>query len=561
MNNFPGERSTAETFTGYAKIIWHWSWLLVLCVVISGGIAYWVSIRLIPVYQVTTTVMVDAAPLTQTVTNTSLTASQQLAATYAKVMVMQPILDGVAKRLDLAIFPLSATVQAQTITGTQLLEVIVQDTDPTRAAMLANTLVEVFSEKIKTDQASRYADSKRGLETQLINLEQQIRTTEEDMADLGSGATDQSRQAQLQVSLTQYRLSYASVLQSYEQLQLAEAQSSSGINQQNPAVPSDIPIRPRPVLYALLSALSGLIIAIAVVSLVELLDDTIRDPHEIMQKWGIPVLATIVRYNHDKNDLITAQQPRSQITETFRALRTNLQYASVNLPIHTLLVTSPSPEDGKTTIATNLACVIAQGGRKVVIVDADMRRPRLHRVFQIPNRIGLTDQFIRPYNNIIEEVNQTEIAGLHVITSGNLPPNPSEILSSERMSEILHQLAGQFDMVVIDAPPFLLVTDALVLAPRVDGVLVVIKPSVTKRAALKNLVEQLRQVKANVIGVVLNDVKINRSRYYNYHGYYYNQKYSKGYRFTESSDESENANNHDSPKMDLGKNQDDTRAE
>jgi capsular exopolysaccharide synthesis family protein len=225
-------------------------------------------------------------------------------------------------------------------------------------------------------------------------------------------------------------------------------------------------------------------------------------------------------------------------------LRTNLQFTSFSLPIHTILVTSPSPEDGKTTVAANLGSVIAQGGRRAVLVDCDLRRPRLHRLLQISNRDGLSNLFIRAQERLNGTVKSTELEGLHAVTSGNLPPNPSELLGSDRMSEILRQLTEQFDTVILDAPPMLLVTDALVLAPLVDGVLIVIKPSITKRASLKHLLEQLHQVNANILGVVFNDVKIDRSRYYRYHynGYYYkNQKYSKGYGYTETLEQSKDS--------------------
>lgn len=537
MDKYSDGIITADTLRDYATLLKRWAWLMFLCVLIAGGIAYWVSRQQTPIYEASTLVMVDAAPINQSVTYTTLTTSEQLVSTYSKVITTTPVLDRVAERLDILKFPETASIQVRPIVTTQLMTVIVQDTDPARAALLANTLVQVFSEKIQADQAARYADSKKSIEDQLANLEQQIQTTTDALAVLDSGNPDQAKQDQLQLALTQYRQSYVSVSQSYEQIKLAEAQSSSGIIQQEPAVAPGTPIKPLPLRNAVLVAIAALILTMMIIFLVEFLDDTIRDPQEITQKWGVPVLGTIVRYNHDKDELISAKQPRSQITEAFRALRTNLQYASVNFPIHTLLVTSPSPEDGKTTIAANLASVIAQGGRKVVIVDADLRRPRIHRIFQIPNRVGLTDQFIRPHDAFDGAIKQTEITGLHALTSGNLPPNPSELLSSERMSEILNQLASQFDMTILDAPPFLVVTDALVMAPRVDGVIVVIKPSVTKRAALKNLLDQLRQVKANLIGVVLNDVKIDRSKSYNYHGYYYYQKYGKGYNGTESNHE------------------------
>jgi len=231
--------------------------------------------------------------------------------------------------------------------------------------------------------------------------------------------------------------------------------------------------------------------------------------------------------------LITVRHPRSPISEAFRSLRTNLQFAGVETPIRTLLVTSASPSDGKTTIAANLASVIAQGGRNVVIVDADLRRPRVHKMFQLSNRVGLTDQFIRTQDRFDGSLKSTEIPNLHAITSGNLPPNPSELLSSGRMSEILNLLHDQFNTVIIDSPPTLLVTDAMVLAQRVDGVLLVVKPSVTKWSALRQSIEQLQHVKANLLGIVVNDINIGRSRYYYYRGYY-RQKYGKNYHYAES---------------------------
>jgi non-specific protein-tyrosine kinase len=284
----------------------------------------------------------------------------------------------------------------------------------------------------------------------------------------------------------------------------------------------------------MLAALVGLMVAAGIIFLVEFLDDTIRDPQEITRRWGIPVLGMIVSYKSSAGEeLITVRHPRSPISEAFRSLRTNLQFAGNETPLRTLLVTSPSPSDGKTTIVANLASVIAQSGRNVVILDADLRRPRIHKMFQLSNRVGLTDQFIRTQDRFDGSLKSTEVANLHAITSGNLPPNPSELLSSARMSEIFKLLSDQFNTVIVDSPPTLLVTDAMVLAQHVDGVLLVVKPSVTKWAALRQAIEQLQHVKAKLLGIVVNDVNIGRSRYYYYRGYY-KQKYGKGYHYAEN---------------------------
>jgi capsular exopolysaccharide synthesis family protein len=169
--------------------------------------------------------------------------------------------------------------------------------------------------------------------------------------------------------------------------------------------------------------------------------------------------------------------------------------------------------------------VLAQGGNKVTIVDTDLRRPRLHRQMNVPNRRGLTSLFMRQKINLNGALRETNVNGLSIITSGNLPPNPAEILASNRMQQIHAQIREHSDVVVLDSPPVIAVTDAVVLSKYVDGVLLVIQPGNTKIAALQKTVEQLRRVGANVIGVVLNNVGVKSARYAYYYNYYRDDYY------------------------------------
>lgn len=571
-----------QTQTGrirdYAVLLWHGAWLLILYTVLAGGIAYWVSNRQTLIYQASAVALIDVAPTTaQAVTYTSITTDQELASTYANMMTYQTVLDGVAKRLNLASFPPTASVQATPILNTQLITVTVQDTDRNRVALIANTVVQVFSDQLQVDQSSRYADTKKNLESQMAAIEknvqdatmriaafdQQIVDTNNALTpinnriqkaietpgsvDVKTAAADlatrdqlqsnlvqyQTEEAQMEVTRGQYQQSYNNLLQIYEQLEVTEAQSFSSVSLKGTAVMPNGPVKPTPIRNALLAALGGLILALAAIFLIDFLDDTIRDQEEITRKWGVPVLGTIMRYKHDKNSIITTQQPRSPITEAFRSLRINLNFANFKGGAHTILITSASPKDGKTMVAINLANVIAQSGRKVVLVDADMHRPYLHKVFQMNNDFGLADQFLHLEDRLNGSLKQTEINGLQVLTSGKMLPNPSELLGSEKMISILNQLANQFDETILDSSPLLMMTDALALAPRVDGVILVVRPTVTKRADLKKAFEQLKHVNANVIGVVLNDVKTTKSSY-SYYGRYYGQEYSKEYLSTKT---------------------------
>jgi polysaccharide biosynthesis transport protein len=334
--------------------------------------------------------------------------------------------------------------------------------------------------------------------------------------------------SQLQTTLSYYQNSYFSLTETAQQLDMAELGSKLGIIQKDPAVVPSAPFAPRPLNSGLNGAMVGFVIAAAIVALIEFLDDSIHDPQEITSRWGIPVLGLIANYKYSENDLpISVASPRSPVSEAFRTLRTNLQFTSVDRPLSTILVTSCASGEGKTTTAVNLAIVMAQNNRSVLLIDADLRKPQVHKTLHLTNRVGLTDQFIHAEDNPISAIKDSGVENLSVITSGNLPPNPSELLNSEKMLEILGQFKNRFKSVIIDSPPLLLVTDALSLAARADGVILVVKPSKTKWTQLTRGIDQLKQVKANLLGVAINDVKVKTSGAFS--DYYGIEEYGQNY--------------------------------
>ncbi|MFC4776144.1 CpsD/CapB family tyrosine-protein kinase [Paenibacillus sp. GCM10023252] len=224
------------------------------------------------------------------------------------------------------------------------------------------------------------------------------------------------------------------------------------------------------------------------------------------------------RQINDKK-LITYLNPDSPISEAYRSLRTNIQFSSVDEPVQTIIVTSADSGDGKTTTIANLAVAYAQEGKRVLVVDADLRKPSLHALFSQSNQIGLTNILT---NQVAwqEAVRETKIDNLEFIGSGPTPPNPSEILGSKRMKALIEELKGQFDIILFDAPPALIVTDGLVVASMCDGVVFVINVGTTKRGQAEKVYASLEHVKARVLGAVLNNKKRKDKDafYYRYYG-------------------------------------------
>ncbi|NIO71899.1 MAG: polysaccharide biosynthesis tyrosine autokinase [Anaerolineae bacterium] len=220
--------------------------------------------------------------------------------------------------------------------------------------------------------------------------------------------------------------------------------------------------------------------------------------------------------DHQLDHLITVADPRSPVSEAYRTLRTNLDFSSLDKPIKTMLVTSAGPEEGKSTVLANLAVTTAQAGRKVILVDCDLRRPTLHNIFNLKNDVGLTTMVVDDAAMESPPLQDTGVEGLQLVSSGPLPPNPSELLGSRRMEEIIAALLERADVVLFDAPPVVAVTDAAVLATKVDGVLLVINAGGTKRDYARAAKARLEKVNANLLGAVLNNVRFDVSL----HGYY-----------------------------------------
>lgn len=227
-------------------------------------------------------------------------------------------------------------------------------------------------------------------------------------------------------------------------------------------------------------------------------------------------MAKLKKVDFKRNRLIAKTAPKSPITEQYRTIRTNIQFSAVDTPIRSLMVTSAGPSEGKSTTASNLAVVFAQQGKKVLIVDADLRRPTLHFTFGFTNTIGLTNVLTRQ-THINESIRTTDVENLYFMPSGPIPPNPAELLGSATMDQLISDLYEMFDLVIFDVPPVLAVADAQVLGNQVDATILVVSSGLTEREGAIKAKEILEQTKSKLLGAVLNNKEEDRSTHYYYY--------------------------------------------
>jgi capsular exopolysaccharide synthesis family protein len=315
---------------------------------------------------------------------------------------------------------------------------------------------------------------------------------------------------------------YDSVFKRLKDIELSGLLRTSNVRVLDAARPSMAPIRPNVPQATLIGVLAGLLAGLGIALLLEFLDSSVTSQQEIEERLGLTFLGFVPSIPPaEQKDLHIHREPKSHIAECTRAIRTNLLFMSPDKPLKRMLVTSSGPQEGKSTTAINLGIAMAQSGQRVLLVDTDMRRPRLHKAFGVPNDVGVSSLVVGE-GKLETAIKTTEVPGLFLLPCGPVPPNPAELLHTRAFSELLEMLDGRFDRVVLDSPPVGAVADAVVLATQANGVVLVLKAAVTHREVASRTVRALKDVKANILGAVLNDVNINRSRYGDYYfGYSY----------------------------------------
>jgi len=504
----------------YARLLRKWLWLIIISAVLAGAIAYGVSRRSTPIYEASATLMVNqASNPASTAGYSDILTSERLARTYANLLTSWPVIDETARRLGVAPITLKRNISVTPVRDTQLLQIQVQGPDPELLAAVANTLPQVFIERNREMQLGRLLQSKASIEEEMASKETDLANAQLALEK----AVDETERARLETELKESRNTYSSLVASYQQITLAETQAANNIVAAEPAKTPTAPIRPRTLLNTLLAFLAGAAAATGAALLIEYMDDTIKSPTDVTRVTGLSTLGAISRLkdSNGRGQIVTWSAARAPESEAYRILRTNIQFSSVDRPLQTLLVTSSGPGEGKSTTAANLAVAIAQTGQRVVLVDTDLRRPSLHRLFNLPNNVGLTTSLL--HEGIIP-LQPTSLENLSVLTSGPIPPNPSELLGSQRMTHLVESLLADADLVMFDSPPVLAVTDAAVLGRQLDGVLLVVDAAQTREPALVNAQAELRKTGANILGVALNRLDSRSGEHYYYYYSYYSEE-------------------------------------
>ena len=368
----------------------------------------------------------------------------------------------------------------------------------------------------------------------LESLATRIASIDTNIADLRHQAEQfpplVAQQARLAENVHTMETGYENLLGQYQLSRIGESAETGRVRVIDAAVLPTIPISPHRKRSVFLAAVIGIVLAVAGAALLDRIDDSVQSPDEIRDRLRLPLLGSIPRVRHtpahDAARLVTHVEPQSLVAEAFRSLRTNIAFARAHQDLRTIVVTSAAPGDGKSTIAVNLATTFAQQGQRTLLIDADLRRAVIDRTFEIPRSPGLTE-FLIGSHTLEQVARETDVPNLFVLPSGHFPPNPSELLGSQAMRKGLEAATKAFDMVLIDSPPVLAVTDASVLSACVDGTIIVVRLGVSAREAVSRSIAQLRVVNGRILGAVLNAVDFRSSAYHGGYGYYYQQFYGE----------------------------------
>jgi succinoglycan biosynthesis transport protein ExoP len=491
-----------------------WWWLLLFLTTIGALAGFLVSLRMDPVYEATTSVVVGRSIQATSLDTRDIQTSERLALSYADIARRQPILEATNVTLDLGYSwqDLRRRVHVELIPDTQLLEISVESGSREEAIVIAD---EIARQLVLLSPSSNMENQDTGyfVQQRLESIQANIETSQARLdlltAELLSARTAEER-ALIQGDMDSLEERIISWEDNYAKL-LAFADSGESANYLTiveKAHASFNPVRPVIRLNTIVAGIAGLAVALGIVFLLEYLDDTLKGTDDISRDLNLIPLGSVGQFKSRDalGSKTVAKDPFSPLTESYRMIRNNIQYMSLDKPGKTILVTSPAPGDGKSVTAANLGIVMAFNGQRTIIVDTDLRKPNLHNVFQLPNARGLTNKLRDSESQSPIPLMDTEVQGLQILTAGDLPPNPSELLGSQKMEQLIAVLMEQADVLIFDCPPVAYIVDAAVLSKQVDGVVLVVSAGRTRRDVTRQAVFNLQQAGANILGVILNRV-------------------------------------------------------
>jgi capsular exopolysaccharide synthesis family protein len=513
----------------YLTTVWKWWWLIVLSTALAAVCSY-AATQLIPrVFQAQATVMVGQSTQSLNANYSDSVFAERLAQTYIQLATTQPVLQLAIDTLNLRTTPseLATRVNVSPVPNTQLLHIRVVDSDPIRAAATANGVAAALEARSPGANEPVLQRNRSFIETQLADLEKQIEEGRMRLPEM-TAALDQvssaralaDRQAEIaaeETKISAWRATYASLLG------FLGSSDTNTITIVDPAIPQSTPISPQARTNILLAGAMGLAIAVGAAFLFEYLDDTVKNAADVERVLGSGLLAGIARLHAAKpsDALVTLVDPASNLAEAYRLLRVNLEFSLAGKTKSSVLITSAMPGEGKTFTAANLAVSMALAGKRVILVDGDLRRPSVHRIFGVPSDYGLSNLLISDSIDAEACLHLTEVKGLRLLIGGPIPPNAAELLGSPRMDSVISRLSALGDLVLYDSPPILLVADTSLLASRIGQAILVVKAGTLRGDAAKRARSALDKASAKLLGVVLNQVPRAGASQYDYYRSYY----------------------------------------
>jgi succinoglycan biosynthesis transport protein ExoP len=507
----------------YLRIILRWWWLLVVSAVIPIVISYHFASQQPDLYQAKVTLMVGAGLQNPNPESGQIDLGNTLANAYAELARQGPIAEAVIERLGLEITRerLVAQIGTQVYWGAQLLEIQVTDTNPEAAALIANTLAD---ELIRRSPASGGSDPgqqefiRRQLDSLRVKIEDVSGEIDElvaSLSELTSAAEIQEAQeriAALEEVKSTYQVNFAGLMSVYQ------AESPNFLSLFEPASVPQSPVPGKTRLIIAVAGMAGIGLALGAIFLMEYLDTSLQwDGKGEQSILELPVLGAIPQVS--RKDTLLSDSPLSPVAGGIRALRSNLYLMRPGQSFRTLLLTSPGASEGKSSILVNLAIVLASAGNRVIVVDADMRRPRLHELLDRPNVVGLADTLSNHQGDEEDSfsipLQETGFDNLYLLSAGRPPADPAALLTSPRFSKLLVFLKDHGDVILLDSPPVLSAPDATVIATQVDGTILVGSVGLTKRELVRQARDRLlAQQSVNLLGLTVNRAKLDGSYLY-----------------------------------------------